>query len=177
MITLADRIRQEERDGEMIINYFRFSLALIYVVGMAVISLARNAEGYRYIPARGHIGPAIFLLYSITLFFYLRKQELLPYFLKYVCVVLDTLIISLSIFITCTYPRIYPPISFLSIQALFYTVLIVLGAFRYNSRCALFSGIFAGIVYGVLIIYYRKVIDVPYTGIFGGSAFPVAFPL
>ncbi|WP_010256733.1 methyl-accepting chemotaxis protein [Treponema primitia] len=177
MTSMDERISRDERDGEVIINYFRFSLALIWVLGLVVISIVRHKNGFGYTPWRGHFGTSEYLVFSIILFFYLRKKELLSPYFKYVCVVLDMVFISTAIFITATYPNHSLPIGFLSIQALFYVLLVALGAFRYNVRCAIFSGIFAGILYAFVIIYHRTIIDIPYTALYKGQVHEVAFPL
>jgi methyl-accepting chemotaxis protein len=176
-INFKERILRDEREGEVIINYFRLALAIIYVLGMAFISLIRNATGYGYIPWWAHTGPAAFLVYSVIIFFYLRRQDLVPYRFKYICVILDMTIISISIFITCTYPEICPPISFLSIQALFYIILIALGSFRYNIPCAIFSGIYAGATYFIVMFIDANVLDINYTAVINGNAVDVTFPL
>jgi methyl-accepting chemotaxis protein len=85
--------------------------------------------------------------------------------------------ISVIVFVSGTYPQIYPPISFLSIHALFFTVLIVLGSFRYDARCAFFSGVYAAIAYFAAIFPHAAVLDVPYTALIQGTEIPVRFPL
>jgi methyl-accepting chemotaxis protein len=175
--SFEERISRDERDGEMIINIFRFGLGVIYVLGMAIISVVRNIEGYGYIPWRGHIGPAAFLILSLVIFLYLRKKELAPPRFKYVCVILEMTIISVAIFLTGTYPEVYPPISFLSIQALFYYVLIATGGFRYDSRCAIFSSIYGGALFLFIIIFHRNILDLPYTAVIKEKTIDVAFPL
>ncbi|MDR2052433.1 MAG: methyl-accepting chemotaxis protein [Treponema sp.] len=172
-----ERIRREERDGEVIINYFRIALAIIYVLGMVIISFVQYRKGYGALPWRAHIGTSIFLLESIILFFYLRKRKILSPRLKYINVIIDMTIISGSLFITGTYPEVLLPISFLSIQALFYVLLIVLGSFRYNIPCAIFSGFYAGVTYAIVVILQRNLIDIPYTARIAGQEFPVSFPL
>jgi methyl-accepting chemotaxis protein len=177
MIRLEDRIRREERDGEVIINYFRIALAVIYVVGMPTISAVQHLKGHGALPWQAYCGPALFFLESMILLFYLRKQELLPPWLKYVNVAADMICISLTIYLCGTFPEVLLPISFLSIHALYYIMLIVLGAFRYNIPCAVFSGCFSGIAYAIVIILQRKVIDVPYTALVAGQELPVSFPI
>jgi methyl-accepting chemotaxis protein len=86
-------------------------------------------------------------------------------------------IISAVVFISATYPEIYPPISFLSIHALFYMVLVVLGSFRYDVRCAIFSGILAGVLYIAAIIPNAGVLDVPYTALINNREIPARFPM
>jgi methyl-accepting chemotaxis protein len=174
---IKERISRDERDGEVIVNNFRLALAAIYVSGMPVISFVRNSIGYGHMPARSHIFPGLFFIYALVMFFYLRKQALLPGAFKYLCVVLDMTIISACIWVTCSYPEVYPPISFLSILALFYVMLIVVGAFRYNVSCAIFSGIYAGLTYFITILVNRNALDVPYRAIFRGGEVDVHFPL
>jgi methyl-accepting chemotaxis protein len=176
-INFKERIRRDEREGEVIINYFRLALAVIYVLGMGAISIVRNLAGYHYLPWWAHSGPVVFLIYSTCILFYLGRQEMVHNRFKYICVVLDMTIISYSIFITCSYPEVYPPISFLSIQALFYTVLIVLGAFRYDITCAIFSGIYGGAAYLIVILIKGGVLDMDYTTVINGNTVDVAFPL
>ncbi|MDR1306102.1 MAG: methyl-accepting chemotaxis protein [Treponema sp.] len=175
--TLEKRIIRDERDGEVIINYFRLALGTIYVVGMIVISILRGRSGLGYTPLRTHVGTSFFFCYGIFMLFYLRGRTLVSPYLKYICVFMDMTTISIIVFVSSTYPEIYPPISFLSIHALFYTVLIVLGSFRYDTRCAIFSGIYAGITYAVAIIPHRMVLDVPYTALIHGREIAVRFPL
>jgi methyl-accepting chemotaxis protein len=175
--TIEQRIIRDERDGEIIINHFRIALGIIYVVGMIAISLARGRSGMGYTPWRTHMGTTSFLLYGIFMIFYLRRHTLVSPYLKYICVVLDMTIISVIVFLSGTYPEIYPPISFLSIHALLYTVLIVAGSFRYDSRCALFSGIYAGITYTIAVVPHRAVLDIPYTALIHGREIAVRFPL
>jgi methyl-accepting chemotaxis protein len=87
------------------------------------------------------------------------------------------LIISACIWITCTYPEICPPIIYLSIQAQFYTMLILVGALRYSIPCAIFSGIFAGVCYLLVVIFNGNVLDLPYFFTLGTKTIPVRFPL
>ncbi|MDR1024265.1 MAG: methyl-accepting chemotaxis protein [Treponema sp.] len=174
---IEERITRDERDGEVIINYFRLALGVIYVVGMIAISILRGRSGMGYTPWRTHAGTTFFLVYGIFMLFYLRRRSLVSPYLKYVCVVLDMTIISVIVFFSGTYPEIYPPISFLSIHAMLYTVLIVLGSFRYDSRCAIFSGIFAALTYFAAIVSHVDVIDVPYTALIQGREIAVRFPM
>jgi methyl-accepting chemotaxis protein len=174
---IKEKIRHDERDGEVIISRFRFCLAAIYVIGMPAISFVRESLGYGHIPLRAHVFPTAFFLYSLFLMVYLRKRNELHDAFKYVCVILDMGIITACIWITCSYPEIYPPISFLSILALFYVMLIVVGAFRYNVKCAIFSGIYAGLMYLIVIIINKDTIDMPYTALYNQQSIAVHFPL
>jgi len=174
---LRERIKSDECDGEKIINYFRLTLAFIYAAGMPVISIARNMEGYGHLPLRAHICTVIFFLYSLFLLFYLRKKNIINKAYKYFCVTFDMTIISASIWVICSYIEIYPPVSFLSILAMFYLMLILTGCFRYSSSCAIFSGIYAGICYSIVIIINRNVIDLPYYFMVESKTIDVRFPL
>jgi len=174
---IRERIKNDECDGERIINYFRLALAFIYVAGMPVISIARNLEGYAHIPWRAHVCTVIFFLYSLFLFFYLRKKEMLHRAYKYICVTFDMTVTSASIWVTCTYIEIYPPVSFLSILAMFYLMLILTGCFRYSSLCAIYSGIYAGICYSIVIIANRNVINLPYYFTIESTIIDLRFPL
>jgi methyl-accepting chemotaxis protein len=174
---IKEKINHDEYKGEKIINIFRFTLASIYVIGLPVISIVRNMEGFGYIPWRAHISTSIFFIYSVILFFYLRKKEILPPMFKYICVIFDMIIISASIWIICSYLEIYPPISFLSILALFYVFLIIAGSFRYNFSCAVFSGFFAGFCYFVVIFVNKNALDLPYFFILEGKTINVHFPI
>jgi methyl-accepting chemotaxis protein len=176
MISLADRIRREERDGEVIINYFRLALAAFYVSGMGFVSLMEYQARNVTLPWRAYIGPLLFLLESLVLLFYLRKQQLLHPFLRYINVIIDMTILSLCLFVSATYPEILMPVSFMGVQSLFYILQIVLGAFRYHARCAVFSGIFATVLFLIVMFLKTEVLDVPYTATVEGRIMPVAFP-
>jgi methyl-accepting chemotaxis protein len=174
---LEDRIRREERDGEVIINYFRIAMANIYILGIIMISLTHYLKGDSALPLRAYFGPVMFLIESIVLFFYLREQMMPPFWLKYFNVVLDMTLISICIYVNGTFPEMLMPISFLSIQTLFYFMLIVLGAFRYNIPCAVFSGVLSGVFYALVMILQQDVIDIPYTALLKGQLISVSFPL
>ncbi|MDR2102414.1 MAG: methyl-accepting chemotaxis protein, partial [Treponema sp.] len=176
MISLADRIRGEERDGEVIINYFRLALAAIYVAGMGFVSFMEYQARNVVLPGRAYAGPILFLLESLALLFYLRKQKLLHPLLKYINVIIDMIILSVSLFVAGTYPEILMPVSFMGVQSLFYIMQIVLGAFRYNAPCAVFSGIFAAVLFTIVMFFMADVVDIPYTAILGDRILPVSFP-
>ncbi|MDR2186152.1 MAG: methyl-accepting chemotaxis protein, partial [Treponema sp.] len=176
MISLADRIRLEERDGEVIINYFRLALAVIYVSGMGFVSFMEYQSRHAALPGRAYAGPVLFLLEALALLFYLRNKKLLHPFLKYINVIIDMSILSLCLFVSATYPEILMPVSFMGVQSLFYILQIVLGAFRYHARCAVFSGIFTAVLFVTVMFLKTEVIDVPYTAIVGDQRLPVSFP-
>ena len=174
---VKERISRDEYEGEKLINYFRILLALTYLIAIISVSFIRNLEGYGYIPWRAHLFSSIFFLYSVFIFFYLREREKLHYSFKYICVFCDMTIISAGIWTTCTYIEICPPISYLSMQAQFYLMLILIGSFRYSVRCAIFSGVYAGICYLIVVIANRNVLDLPYTLLHGGALIDVRFPM
>jgi len=176
-IETIKKIKSHEYHGEILANKFRFVLGIIYVASMLVVSLLRGTGGNGFLPMRAYLFPITFFLYSTYLFFYFRKQEtLLPAF-KYASVALDMTLITGAIWVSCTYLEINPPIPFLSIQALFYFVLIMIGAFRYSVRCAYFSGIFAGFCYLIVVFANRNVLDLPHFFIFQNREIPVSFPM
>jgi methyl-accepting chemotaxis protein len=174
---IEEKISRDECHGERMVNLFRFVLAAIYVSGLPVISIVRNLEGYGHIPPRAHVCTSIFFLYSLFLFFYLRKRKALHRTFKYFCVTFDMTIISASIWVVCTYVETYPPITFLSILAMFYLMLILVGSFRYSISCAIYSGVYAGICYLIVIIINRNAIDLPYYLLIGGRTIDIRFPL
>ena len=174
---IKEKIKRDEYYGERIINKFRFAIALIFVISVLLVSIIRNQDGYGYFPWRAHLFPAVFLIYSVLLFFYLRKKDTLSSMFKYICVIFDMIIISAAIWVGCTYPEASPPVPFLSIQALFYIVLIMAGSFRYSVQCASFSGIFAGACYLVVVFVNGKVIDLPYFFTLAGRQIPISFPI
>jgi methyl-accepting chemotaxis protein len=171
------KINNDEHRGEKTINIIRFTLAAIYFLGLPVISIVRHFGGYDYVPWRAHVFTSIFLLYSVFIFFYLRRKERLPNMFKYICVILDMIIISANIWVTCTYPEIYPPITYLSILAQFYIMLILAGSFRYNVHCAIFSGFLAAVCYLIVIVVNKNVLDLHYFFIFEGKTVDVRFPI
>ena len=171
------KIIQDEYLGEKQINKFRFALGVIFVVSVLVVSFIRSLDGLEHFPLRAYVFTSSFLLYSVYLHFYIRIKKSLDKSFKYICVIIDSLLISAAIWAGCTYPEISPPIGFLSIQALFYIVLIMAGAFRYSVRCAFFSGFFSGLCYMIVVIANANVLDLPYNFTLNGSVIPVSFPL
>jgi methyl-accepting chemotaxis protein len=176
-IDFKEHIRKDERDGEAIINYFRLLLAIIYIFGMAAISLIRHSRGFEYLPWRAHAGQAVFFVYSFILVFYIRRHELLPFRFKYACAVLDMTILTAAVFLTNTYPENNPPVTLLSVQTILYMLLIVLGAFRHDAGCAFFTGFYAGFCYLIMIIIQRGNLDIPYWTLINNQRTDVVFPL
>jgi methyl-accepting chemotaxis protein len=172
-----DKIRHDEYDGEKLINKFRFVLALIFILCIIVVSFLRKLNGLSHFPFQAYIFTGGFLLFSVFLHFYIQRRETLYSYFKYLCVILDAFFISASIWAGSTYPEISPPITFLSVQALFYIVLIMAGSFRYSVPCAFFSGIFSGVCYLIVIIANGNVLDLPYYFTLNDKVIPVSFPL
>jgi len=174
---LNEKIRRDEYDGEKLINKFRFVLALIFILSIVIVSFLRKLSGLDHFPFRAYTFTSGFLLYSIFLYFYVKRRNSLHLYFKYICVILDSLFISGAIWVGCTYPEISPPITFLSIQALFYIVLIMAGAFRYSVPCAFFSGIFSAVCYLIVVIVNGNVLDLPYSFTLNEKVIPLSFPL
>jgi methyl-accepting chemotaxis protein len=172
-----ERINRDEYDGEKLINKFRFSLALVFILCIIVVSFLRKISGLQHFPLRAYVFTTGFFIFSCFLHFYINKKETLNSYFKYICVILDSLFISAAIWAGCTYPEISPPITFLSVQALFYIVLILAGSFRYSVPCAFFSGIFSGICYLIVVIANGNVLYLPYSFTIGNKVIPVSFPL
>jgi methyl-accepting chemotaxis protein len=174
---IIKKIKRDEFEGEKLISKFRIAIAVVYSLSVVFCSFLRNAEGYGYFPGRAYISSNINTLYSILVFIYLRKKESVNSAFKYLCVTFDMLIISASIWIGCTYLETCPPVIYLSIWALFFNALIWIGAFRYSFPCAIFSGIFAGFCYFIVVLINRKTIDLPYFFMINDKKIDVAFPL
>jgi len=174
---LNEKISYDEYLGERLINKFRFALGIIFVVSVAAVSFLRALDGMRHFPLRAYFFTVGFFIYSVIIYIYLRRRNSLPGIFKYVCVILDPLIITAAIWTGCTYPELSPPIAFLSVQALFYIVLIMAGSFRYSVPCAFFSGIFSGICYMIMVIANADVLDLPYFFIYGSRELPLSFPI
>jgi len=171
------KIAADEYLVERLINKFRFALGIIFVVSVAVVSFLRSFDGLEHFPLRAYFFTGGFLIYSVILYFHFRNKKSLSRSYKYITVVLDALIISAAIWAGSTYPEISPPIAFLSIQALFYIIMIMAGSFRYSVRCAYFSGVFSGVCYVIVVIVNRNVLDLPYFFTMGSSVIPVGFPI
>jgi len=170
-------IKADEHGGEKLISNVRLIMAVIFTVSTTGVAMVRYLQGGEWIPWRAHIITGILLLYSLFLFFYVRKKETLHDKFRYVCVILDMTIISAIIWVSCTYLEVSPPLPFLSFRALFYSILILAGSFRHSPRCAYFSGIYAGIAYTIVIIANRNVLDLPHFFVYDGRQIDVTFPI
>jgi methyl-accepting chemotaxis protein len=177
IIEIGERVKRDEFEGEKLISKFRVLLGAIYVISVPLISFVRNLEGFDLLPPRAFIFNNVFFLYSVFLFFYLRKKDSVHPWFKYICVVLDMLIISASIWLGCTYVEIAAPFQFLSIWALFYSLLILAGSFRYSVPCAIFSGIFAGFCYLIVVIINSGALNLELFFILHNKRIPVSFPI
>ncbi|MCL2185882.1 MAG: methyl-accepting chemotaxis protein [Treponema sp.] len=174
---LKENINKDEYNGEKLIGNLRLLLSFIYIVSLPLISLIRNTEGYGHTPFRAHIFTTLFLLYSIYLVFYLHKNKSIHHIFKYAVVSFDMILISGCIWITCTYPLICPPVIYLSMQSQFYIILILFGSFRYSAPCAVFSGIFAGLCYLVVILANASALNLPYIAIIESNNINFTIPL
>jgi len=177
ILEINEKIKEDEYDAEKLINKFRFALGLIFVLSVLVVSFLRSFDGLEYFPLRAYSFTGLFLLYSVFLHFYLKAKKNLHISFKYICVISDAILISGAIWIGSTYPEISPPVTFLSVQALFYLVLIMAGSFRYSVACAFFSGIFSGFCYIIVVYINGHVLDLPYSFIYKGQEIPLTFPL
>jgi methyl-accepting chemotaxis protein len=170
------KTKRDEFEGEKIINKFRLGLALLYIAAAALFLILRKIKGYETVTAYSFIPNGLFLLFSIFIFFYLRNKKSVHNFFKYICVFIDMTIISVCIYVRCGHPELDPPISYLSIWALFYGVLILLGAFRYSVRCAILSGFYAGLCYLTVVILRAGALDIPYYLALNDKTISVSFP-
>jgi len=174
---IKTKIRRDEFGGEKIINKFRFVIALLYAGTVVFFAVLRRIEGLEPFPLYVFIPNNIFLLFSVFIYLYLRNRKSVYKSFKYICVIFDMTIISAGIYIGCSYPELDPPIAYLSIWALFFNVLIILGAFRHSFRCAVFSGIYAGLCYLLVVILRENALDLPYFFIHEGKTISVSFPV
>ena len=175
--SISIKTKRDEFESEKLINKFRFVIALLYAGVVVLFAGLRRIEGLEHFPSIVLIPNSVFLIFSVIIFFYLRKRKSVHASFKYICVFFDMTLISASIYAGCSYPHLDPPIAYLSIWALFYFVLILLGAFRYSVRCAVFSGIFAGVCYFLVIILKASSLDLPYFyDLSDGSVMSVTFP-
>ena len=174
---ICERLNADERGGEKLISNVRLIMGVIFTASTTGVAVIRYLQGGEWIPWRAHAVTLALLLYSIFLFLYVRKRETLHDKFKYVCVVLDMTIVSAIIWVSCTYIDVSPPLPFLSFRALFYSILILAGSFRHSTRCAYFSGIYAGIVYAIVIVANRDVLELPHYFAFEGQHLAAEFPI
>jgi len=172
-----ERLKVDEHGGEKLISNVRLIMGIIFTASTTGVAVIRSMGGAEWIPWRAHIITAILLFYSIYLFFYVRKKEVLHDWFKYITITIDMTLISAIIWVGCTYPAISPPLPFLSFRALFYSILICSGSCRYSPRCAYWSGIYASATYIIVIFANRHILDVPHAFILDGMEMPVRFPL
>jgi len=174
---INDNINKDEYEGEKLISRFRMVLSIIYVISIPIISIVRNSSGFGYLPWRAYIFTTIFILYSLFLFIYLLKNNKVHSLFKYFVITIDILLISACIWLTCTYPEICPPIIYLSIQAQIYIIIVLIGSFRYSVPSAIFSGIFAGICYLIVVFSNGSALNLPYKVEISSEVINVSFPL
>jgi len=174
---IESKLKIDEHEGEKIINRIRFCLGLLFIILTVTVSFLRRLDGLSHFPFQAYIFTGGFLLYSIFLYFYIRLTKNLNQFFKYICSSLDAFFISGAIWAGCTYPEISPPVAFLSVQALFYIVLIMAGSFRYSVRCAFFSGIISGLFYTIVFTANAPVLDLPYFFTLNEKIIPLSLPV
>ncbi|MCL2271238.1 MAG: methyl-accepting chemotaxis protein [Treponema sp.] len=170
-------LKHDEFIGEKLICRFRMVLAVIFFSSVPVVSFMRTMNNENAFPPQAYICCSSFFIYSIFIYFYLRKKESVHESFKYICVIIDMVMHTASIWIGCTYPHIAPAITYLSTWALFFMVLIMVGAFRYSVPCAYFSGIFAGLCYLLVVMVNGKNLDLPYYFYFENQTINVSFPV
>ena len=174
---INSKISRHEHNGEKLISNIRLLLALIYTGSTTGIAVIRSFQGTGVIPWRSHVITAVFLLYSVFLFIFIRKKQTLSGLFKYICVILDMTILSVSVWVSCTYLEISPPLPFLSSRALFFSILILAGAFRHSTPCAYFSGVYAAVCFLIVVFFNRDTLDLPYFFIVENKTINVSFPL
>ena len=172
-----ERIRIDEHGGEKLVSNIRLIMGIIFTVSTSGVAVFRTLGGAEWIPWRAHVATSLLLLYSIYLFYYVRKTKVLPEKFKYISSLIDMTLVTAIIWVGCTYPQLSPPLPFLSFRALFYMILISSGAFRYDPRCAYWSGYYASFTYIILVIVNRNILDLPHTFILDGQEYEVAFPI
>jgi len=170
------KVKKDEFEGEKLISKFRIVIAFLFTAMVVIFAVLRKADGLQSFPKYGYIPNSFFLLYSLIIYLYLHTRKSISSFLKYILVFMDITIISVSIFVGCSYPEIDPPIPYLSVWAIFYGILILLGAFRYSVKCAFLSGIYAGLCYLVVIILRANALDLPYLLELDGKLINISFP-
>jgi len=174
---INERFRVDEHGGEKLISNVRLIMGAIFVLSTTGVAVIRYMQGDPWIPWRAHIVTSLLLFYSIYLFVYVRKKDVLSHSFKYIVSIIDMTLVSAIIWVSCTYPHISPPLPFLSFRALFYSILIVAGSCRYSTRCAYISGYYAALAYLIVIVANRNVLDLPHTFILNGEEMAVSFPL
>ncbi|MCL2277192.1 MAG: methyl-accepting chemotaxis protein [Treponema sp.] len=174
---VKERIRIDEHGGEKLVSNIRLIMGVIFTASTSGVAIIRSLGGADWIPWRAHVVTSLLLFYAIYLFYYVRKAKILPEKFKYICSFIDMTLITAIIWVGCTYPQLSPPLPFLSFRALFYMILIGAGTFRYDSRCAYWTGYYASFAYIVLIIVNRNVLDIPHTFILDGEQYDVSFPI
>ena len=174
---LRNRIKNDEFDGEKLISKFRLVIAIIYSISVIFCTFTNKLDGFGFFPARAYISSNLNTLYSFFIFIYLRKISSVHRLFKYFCVSFDMMVIAASVWIGCTYIEICPPVNYMSIWALFFLVLILVGAFRYSVKCAIYSGVFAGLCYFIAVFVNRGTFDFPYNVFFNDKPINVSFPI
>ncbi|MDR3172456.1 MAG: methyl-accepting chemotaxis protein [Treponema sp.] len=155
MEVTADRLREEERNGEMIINYFRISLGVLCGIGIGILAFRGGYNRFNTAALRWYSGPFVLIGYSIGLFWYLRKRTHIWPLLKYVFVVLDMGIASYTVIMIALYPSLVSPAILPSFQVSCYFLFIILSGLRCSVSCEVFSGIIAAVAYGSIVFVFN----------------------
>jgi len=171
------KIRREELQTEKLINKFRLALALFYILLTVLFEAVKNGKDGGAFTAYSIIPNSLLLLFSVFFVLYLRDRKYINNYFKYACAAIDITVISVSIYIGCSFPELDPPVSHLSIWALFYFVFIILGAFRYSARCAIFSGVYSGLCFLLIILLKANTFDFPYYFTLNNKTINVYFPV
>jgi len=176
-LRLTNEIKNDEFAAEILINKFRFFIALLFSFVFLINAFLRKIDALEPLPFYSYIPCLFFILYSLYLFVYLKSKSYVHPLFKYISVFSDISIIAVSIYVNCGYPHIDPPISYLSIWALFFIVIIMLGAFRYSVKCALFSGLYSGFCYLIVFMLRADALNLPYFTELNENTISVDFPL
>jgi len=174
---ITAKIRRNELQTEKLINKFRFAISLFYMLMTSLFAALKSGGDGGVFTAFSLIPNSLLFLFSVFLFIYLRDRKSVNNLFKYICVIMDITIISAGVYIGCSFPKLDPPIPYLSIWALFYGLFIILGAFRYSARCANFSGIYSGACYLTVILLKAGSFDFPYYFTLDDKTVTVSFPV
>ncbi|MDR2633387.1 MAG: methyl-accepting chemotaxis protein [Treponema sp.] len=138
MIRAADCIRQEKGTGELVITYFRVSLGILYGIGTGIMAVRSYRSGAP-LSMSAYIVPGVFLIYTLAVFFYIRKRPLLRPWVTYGTTFWD--IGLLSCLVTSGFAQQVVPLrTLLTVQPAFYGIFIMLGTLRYRRAWGVSSG-------------------------------------
>lgn len=140
---------KEEIKGEILINKIKMFLIIFFTVFVFT-----NIRSYGKVTISDRIALAslaVALIYSIVLFFLLKKG-IYKRFIKYVSITLDLFLVAISLagyqFNT---PAIQPTI-FAAARTMIFFSFIALTALRYSFAACIWAGIVAGVLYFLVTI-------------------------